>query len=133
MKFVIGLMLVSLSMFTYAQRTPLACQVDEAAGLQWEEGKWNVRKFNPTKKFILVREGNLLTRDSVAKAVERSSMLMKCEDKLDGDVMCTNSSGFSMMFSLTTNKGGMSRLFGATMANIDKDSVMVEAFTCTPF
>lgn len=133
MKYVIGLMLASLSMFTYAQRTPLACQVDRSAGLNWEEGKWNVRSFTPSEKFILVREGNLLTSDSVAKAIGRSPANMKCVDVLMGDIMCTNQTGFSMFFSLTTNKGGMSYLMGATSTNASRDSVAVETFTCTSF
>lgn len=133
MKYVIGLMMVSLSMFTYAQRTPLACQVDRSAGLNWEEGRWNVRGFTSSEKFILVRDGNLLTSDSVAKAIGRSQINMRCVDLQMGDNLCTNQTGFSMFFSHNTNKGGMSYLFGSIQNNTPKDSVAVEVFTCTPF
>jgi hypothetical protein len=51
-----------------AQNTPLACQVDAAAGLSWENGQWKTTRFIENK-FILVLKGNTLTKESVIKAV----------------------------------------------------------------
>lgn len=133
MRYVIGLMLASLSMFTYAQRTPLACQDDRAAGLEWEQGKWSVRSFN-TEKFILVKDGRSLTIDSVAKVLGINPVLIKCEVSLNGYVMCVDEVGGSLFFSHKSNKGGISLLLGAASENITKkDSVAVQVFTCTPF
>lgn len=132
MKYVIGLLLASLSMFTYAQRTPLACQVDRAAGLAWEQGKWIVSGFH-SKKFILVKEDRSLTIDSIAKALEAPSELIKC-DVNARYVTCFDGFGGSLLFSNTSNKGGISQLNGATSDSTSKkDTVAVEAFTCTPF
>jgi hypothetical protein len=132
MKYVIGLMLASLSMFTYAQRTPLACQDDDSAGLKWEAGKWIVRSF-VTDKFILVKEGGSLTTDSVAKALRVPLSSIKCEEPLHGHMMCHSKLGKSMYYSHANNKGGISSLFGATMDGANRDTVTAQAFTCTPF
>jgi hypothetical protein len=45
-----------------AQKKPLACQVDAAAGLKWENGQWKITRFIE-RKFILVLQGNTLTKD----------------------------------------------------------------------
>lgn len=133
MKYVIGLMLASLSIFTYAQRIPLACQDDRAAGLNWEQGRWNVRSFN-SEKFILVRDSSRLTTDSVNKAFNLPEGDTNCEVKYDGNVLCYNSFGASLFFSPKSNKGGISLLYGATSENnARRDTVTVQAFTCTPF
>ena len=132
MKYFIGLMLASLSMFTYAQRTPLACQGDRAAGLAWEQGKWIVSGFN-SDKFILVKDGRSLTIDSIAKALEAPSEFVRCEVNA-GLVTCFDGFGGSLFFSHASNKGGISQLNGATSNSASKkDTVTVQAFTCTPF
>lgn len=131
MKYVVGLMLAGLSMFTYAQRTPLACQDDDSAGLNWEAGKWSARNFVP-QKFILVKEGSSLTIDSVAKAL-RNSPGIRCEEPVLGFTMCHSRLGKNIYFSHANNKGGISSLFGATMDGAERDTVVAQAFTCTPF
>lgn len=133
MKYVIGLMLVVLSALTYAQKTPLACQVDAAAGLKWEFGKWNTRSFIE-EKFVLVRDGNMLTTDSVAKAVGGPPARTTCNKTILGAIFCHDDLGSSLFFSPVTNKGGFSKLFGATSdGGSYRDTVTVDAFTCTPF
>ena len=68
----ITLMIVlGLILFTngaIAQNKPLACQGEAAAGVNWQNGRWVTTKFE-TKKFVLVQAGNLLTKESVAKAL----------------------------------------------------------------
>jgi len=134
MKYVIGLILASLSTLTYAQKTPLACLDDAAAGLKWEGGKWSVRSFIE-EKFILVREGKTLTVDSVAKAINGSPSRTTCNTSTLGLISCHDNLGASLFFSPATNKGGISKIFGSTMASDGnfKDTVTVSAFTCTPF
>lgn len=133
MKYVIGLMLAVLPTLIYAQKTPLACQADAAAGLKWELGRWNTRSFIE-QKFVLVREGKTLTTDSVAKAVDGPPNQTTCDASILGLVFCHDGLGDSLFFSTVTNKGGISKLFGATMDNgVQKDTVTVHAFTCTPF
>ena len=56
----------------FAQRTPLACQVEAAGGLKWDSGRWIAVRFQENK-FILVQDGPSLTSDSAAKALQASS------------------------------------------------------------
>ena len=51
-----------------AQNKPLACQDVASGGLNWENGRWVILAFKPDK-FILVLEGNTLTKESVGKAL----------------------------------------------------------------
>ena len=133
MKYFIGLMLAVSSTLAYAQKTPLACQVDAAAGLKWEGGKWNTRNFIEDK-FLLVLANKTLTTDSVAKALKSRPSDTNCDASWEETIFCKDDLGSSLFFSTKTNKGGISQLLGATMGGGDyKDTVTVHAFTCTPF
>ena len=57
------MLLVSLN--ASAEKTAFACLTAEAAGLTWMNGAWKVRPFLE-QKFILVLEGDRLTKESVA-------------------------------------------------------------------
>ena len=133
MKYFFGLMLAVSTMLTYAQKIPLACQVDAAAGLKWEGGKWNTRSFTEDK-FLLVLADKTLTTDSVAKAFKGRPSNTKCDATWGELIFCNDGLGTSLVFSTKTNKGGISKLFGTTMDGGDyKDTVTAHAFTCTPF
>jgi len=132
----------------FAQNRPLACQADAAAGLNWENGQWEVTRFNPEPaKFILVQTGNSLTPESVTKLMDYGSttptpqsLLPSCKTKEFDDplkqVVCTSgyTNGQSLVFSLRTLKGAMSQILGGIMNGPRyRDSVSVTTFTCQPF
>ena len=115
-----------------AQNKPLACQVDEAAGLDWTNGRWSSSLFK-TQKFILVQAGNTLTTESVAKAINNQSPnSISCRYSAP-EITCFDPAGRMLYFNPQVLKGATSRLFGSTMGGANRDSVMVEIFSCIPF
>lgn len=139
----IALLIVCSSVFftngAIAQNKPLACQVDEAGGLDWERGRWVLKKF-VLKKFILVQSGLTLTTESVASAFNekpenRYPDQMSCKtDSLFNNISCSDTvGGRSLYFDPQTRKGGIGKLFGATETGASRDSVSIEVFSCTPF
>jgi hypothetical protein len=114
-----------------AQRTPLACQVDEAAGLNWENGKWRVARF-VLSRFILIREGSSITEESAAKVMKTSNI--KCHSGFQGRITCNNELGGILFFDPITKQGAIAELLGAADSmNGYRDSVVVQPFTCQPF
>ena len=115
-----------------AQNKPLACQVEEAAGLKWEGGRWVSKKF-VLKKFILVQTGDTLTQESASNALEGANVFCKSINIISS-ITCFDQSGGSLYFNVKTLKGGVSQLTGSTMNEaVYRDSVTVEVFSCTPF
>ena len=115
-----------------AQNIPLACQSEESAGLDWENGKWVVRRFN-LSKFILVKTKNSLTTESVAKALRsKHPDQITCINTLP-EIFCSSMTGDSIYFDPNKLKGSIARLFGGTMQESNRDSVAVEVFSCTAF
>jgi len=113
-----------------AQNQPLACQGEAAAGLNWEGGRWATKSFI-TSKFILVKSGNTLTLDSVAKVLSTISNV-NCRYIRNG-IECTDTSGGALYFDPKTLKGGRVQLLGSTSEENQRDSVSVEVFSCTSF
>lgn len=140
MKKIAAILLVVLNLTFFpssvsAQNKPLACQVDKAAGLIWERGRWATTSF-VAKKFILVQTGFTLTEESVAKAFSEVSLSMgaSCSTVLSELVSCRNDLGTSLFFDFKTLKGAIAKTFGSTMTTTDyKDTVSVEVFSCTPY
>lgn len=117
-----------------AQNRPLACQDDEAAGLQWESGEWRVARFK-LQKVILVMSGDTLTKESAANAMDSPPQHVRCStDDYGKMISCVDRSGRSLVFMPKTLKGAVSSVFGATMYSTEqRDSVFVRAFTCQPY
>ena len=135
-KLQITLMIVLSSVFftngATAQNKPLACQVDEAAGLDWENGRWVTQKF-VTSKFILVQAGNNLTNESVAKVLKNPfPKQITCRYSAP-EFTCFDHAGQTLYFNPIALKGGISKLFGSTGVGAERDSVAVQVFSCTPF
>jgi hypothetical protein len=125
------LLVLALSPSVQAQRTPLACQVDEAAGLNWENGKWRVARF-VLSRFILIREGSSITEESAAKVMKTSNI--KCHSGFQGRITCNNELGGILFFDPITKQGAIAELLGAADSmNGYRDSVVVQPFTCQPF
>jgi hypothetical protein len=122
---------MALSPTVQAQRTPLACQGDEAAGLNWKDGQWQVARFH-TSKFILVQEGSLITDESAAKAMNQD--FVDCNSGLKGLITCNTLFGGILFFDPISKQGAIAKLYGAAvMRDGKRDSVFVQPFTCQPF
>lgn len=114
-----------------AQATPLACQVEESAGLAWEAGRWKVSRFQD-KKFVLVLEGKNLRAESVGKAIDgpTASCLVVFKDR----VSCSDGLGGHMYFDPRTLRGTIAQLLGGTVDTTDRrDSLLVSPFVCQRF
>lgn len=115
-----------------AQNKPFACQGEAAAGVNWENGRWITTKFE-TRKFVLVQAGNLLTKESVAKAFESTDInSVNCSFSYP-DITCSLSLGRMLYFNQVSLRGATSALFGSVSLGNKRDSVAVEVFSCTPF
>ena len=136
MKLLIALLMVfSSALFTNgatAQNLPLACQGEASAGMDWENGRWVISRFQTTK-FVLVQSGNTLTLESVAKALQTYPKQITCREGNPGKINCMDISGSSLFIDLQRLTGGIAHLFGASMTESKRDSVTVHAFSCTPF
>jgi len=122
-----------------AQNKPLACQVDVAAGLKWENGQWQTARFKEDK-FILVMSGDTLTKESVIKATNpnldsnRLVEQVSCKQwVLDSVISCFIWPSTVLIFNPKTLKGGISKIYGATQNTADRDTPYIEAFTCQGF
>ena len=115
-----------------AQNKPLACQGEAAAGVNWRSGRWVTTTFE-TKKFVLVQVGNLLTKESVAKAFESTDINSANCSSSYSDIICSLSLGRILYFNPVSLRGATSVLHGSTYAGTQRDSVAVEVFSCTPF
>ena len=111
-----------------------ACQIVESVGMSWENGRWKATKFNLDPPFVLMSDGNGgLTEESVAKAltmVEGAESVTTCLPPSIGKVTCV-ATGSTLFFHLKRGMGGISDLYGATSESDNRDTLAVDAFTCT--
>ena len=117
-----------------AQNKPLACQVDASAGLRWENGQWKTTRFIE-RKFILVRQGDTLTKESVAEVLNLiRTDFVTCSTDFEKLISCLGFGTRTLIFDPTTKRGGLSFLAGTANGDADKrDTPLIEAFTCQPF
>ena len=119
-----------------AQNKPLACQVDKSAGLSWENGQWATTSFT-TGKFILIQTKDGLTTESVAKVFKTGKSEVFCMNfgRALPNTNCTSWYGENLVFDPKNLNGAVTRLLGALGPSTAKsrDSLSVEAFSCTPF
>lgn len=133
-KLLSALLLTLLGVSVQAQNKPLACQDVAAGGLNWENGRWVTSTFN-TDKFILVLQGNTLTKESVGTAIGVDLVAFSeitCRT-LRSRITCSSFS-HQLVFDPKTLKGGLSALFGSMKEDgSSKDSLSVQAFSCQPY
>jgi hypothetical protein len=118
-----------------AQNKPLACQGDKSAGLRWENGKWVTTMF-ATENFILIQTKDGLTTESLTKALGISERGVICRNvgAAHPFISCTSWYGHSLVFDPINLNGAVSRLIGATgPSRAERDTLSVDAFSCTPF
>lgn len=134
-KLQITLLIVLSSIFftngAIAQNKPLACQVEAAAGLLWENGRWVTKSF-VRSKFILVQTGNTLTLASVGKVLAAPPEMVTCRNTKH-EIECTSEVGGGLYFDSRTLNGGISMLFGSTNSSDERDTVTAKVFSCTAF
>jgi hypothetical protein len=114
-----------------SQNKPLACQEDVVAGLDWENGRWVIRRFGE-KKFILVQQDNKLTSESAAKALDSSPILITCTNT-NPQILCYDTTAAIIYFDPQTLNGTISRNFAGTMNGNKRDSLSISPFSCTKF
>ena len=127
-------MMMLIGVSVQAQNKPLTCQDIAAGGLNWENGRWVTSTFNEDK-FILVQEGNTLTKESVGKAIRGDIVpFSRISCSAVGSLISCNSFSRQLIFDPKTLKGGISALFGSSMQDgSNKDSIYVKAFSCQPY
>ena len=115
-----------------AQKTPLACQVEAAAGLSWENGRWVASRYNSDVKFLLVLDGATLTLESAAKVL--GSISATCRSAFDGRIECSDDVGGRIEFSPLKLRGTVAQLLGGTLDSpTTRDSISVRPFACQKF
>ena len=116
-----------------AQNTPLACQVDAAAGLKWETGLWKTTRFIE-RKFILILSGTNLTKESVSKVMQGvPADFVTCTKNSDSSIFCSAPYGDVLFFNPKTYQGGRATIFGSTQNGDNRDTIAAEAFTYQPY
>lgn len=140
MKIFIVIFVSFFSTLVSAQNKPLACVVDGSGGLIWRNGRWEATAFFlKPDRFILVMSGDTLEKQSVADVLDSGSKKMFspiCVKEPFGPlIQCTSGyiNGETLFFDMTTKKGGLSKLFGATTEGVNKDTISVTSFSCTAF
>ena len=117
----------------HAQGKPLACQFIVNAGLDWEQGRWNVRRFVLPPPFILVLKGEEIDPASVSRPLGTTAACVK-PDSVFQRTYCYSEFGGYLMFNHRTNQGAVSQTLGAE-ADGDgrRDSLFVSPFSCSPY
>jgi hypothetical protein len=115
-----------------SQNKPLACQEDAVAGLNWENGRWVTSRFIENK-FILIQQGENLTNESVAKAINNAYPNQVICKNVNPQISCSDQTGTLIYFNPSNLKGGIARVFGSAMSGDKKDTVAVSAFSCAAF
>ena len=117
----------------FAQNKPLACQVDASVGLIWDNGAWKTARFKESK-FILVRQGDTLTKESLAQVLQLGTAYITCSTDSEKLIACLGFGTRTLIFDPATNRGGISYLAGtANGNNVKRDTPVIEAFTCQPY
>lgn len=129
---IISLIMLGAYNHVLAQNMPLACQVEAAGGLKWEDGKWKTVSFTKNK-FILVLKENTLKAESASKAMHLNSPT-ECSKVALGRISCLDQFGGYLLFDPKTLRGTVTRISGGADADSQsRDTVSVEVFTCESF
>ena len=109
-----------------------ACQSVAAAGLIREDNGWKTAAFNHDARFTLIADGDGLSTESAAMALDVLHDVGRVSCEVDGlDVFCvSNLVGTSLTFRQDTGRGAIAEtLSGAQRAN-SGTAVSVTAFEC---
>jgi hypothetical protein len=132
-RFIVLVILIAWSGIAVAEKQAYTCQYIAAAGLDWENGRWETTGFHVNPPFVLVMQGDTLTQESAAAALRTSYIAgVHCRKGVFG-IACTNMVGGYLLFDTKTALGGVAQLLGATLTAGDRDTVSVEPFTCQKF
>lgn len=122
----------ALSAPVVAQQITYACQSIEAAGLNWEKGAWKATRLKLNKPFFLTAVNGSLTLESVSKVLQSPTLFVLCHPKeLFNNQTCTDERGGFLFFNHENELGGVAQLLGSVLEGTRRDTMYVEAFTCT--
>ena len=133
-KMLLATLLVVCATGVWAEGEPLACQEEDSGGLRWADGKWKTTGYH-TQRFVLVLEGDVLSKTSVMKAFvgdDGNSYQVTCTN-VNPQIRCEDQTGSSLYYDPRVKRGGIARIFGATLTSNQRDTLSVSAFTCQPF
>jgi hypothetical protein len=125
-----------------AQMT-LACQFTMGNGFIWKNGQWQPQRFSPEKPFFLTIDPDkrlnpksaLLAFGEPPEMAERNKSdanWVSCfrHSAASNSSACSDFLGTSIIVSLTSMDGALSRISGAAQKNNDKDDLVLKPFVC---
>ena len=134
-RFIVIVVLMTWSGLAVAEKQAFACQSLNAAGLIWKNSGWQTTEFHVQQPFVLVMQGDTLTRESVARALGHNDPeRTECQKTNEfGLISCADKTGRRLIFNPVNAHGGIATLYGATLSDSPRDTISVEAFTCQKF
>lgn len=139
MRFCIALMLGILCVTgTYASDNQIfACQNSSSAGFDFDNGKWKATEFRPPKPFFLKLVNGKPDLTSVAKLIGGVPQVLKCGVDVEGLINCAQladspymASAETLIFSPKLKRGAISVIGGAIGTGENRDSLVINVFTC---
>ena len=109
-----------------------ACQSVAAAGLIREDNGWKTAAFNHDARFTLIADGDGLSTESAAMALDVLHDVGRVSCEVDGlDVFCvSNLVGTSLTFRQDTGRGAIAETLSAAQRANSGTAVSVTAFEC---
>lgn len=111
-----------------------ACQSLASAGLGWKDQQWKTEGYNHNERFILIAEGDGLSKESVVKAMGSSERSIECRVETVNTYCFNFGSGTSFGFNPNTRAGAIGQIFGGIHifepGTDYRDSMLVVPFEC---
>ena len=136
MKSLIAIAALLASMSVCAQRPEgqdwWACQSVAAAGLIREDTGWKTATFNHDARFTLIADGDGLSTESAAMALDVLHDVGRVSCEVDGeDIFCiSNLVGTSLTFRQDTGRGAIAETLDAAQRGNSGTAVSIIAFEC---
>lgn len=106
-----------------------ACQYIESGGLIWESGAWVASRFKISEPFFFTIKADVgitsFKGDALIEMVPPT-----CYQKA-GKHWCSNPVGLFLYFWESTQRGAISRSFGAVQNGDKRDGLAISPFICT--
>ena len=136
MKSLIAIAALLASMSVCAQRPEgqdwWACQSVAAAGLIREDNLWKTAAFNHDALFTLIADGDGLSTESAAMALDVLHDVGRVSCEVDGlDIFCiSNLVGTSLTFRQDTGRGAIAETLSAAQRANSGTAVSIISFEC---
>ena len=108
-----------------------ACQLVTKAGLNFENGRWQPKKFQFDLPFILIAGDGGITKASASKAMDADEWGIMCAgSNVDGDILCISHwVGKSLAIRRKTGRCAIGNIRG-DIFDENQDSLAVKPFEC---